>query len=30
MAQLTLPAPTAITATNTNPEVIDTGTIRRA
>lgn len=32
MAQLTLPAPTAITTTATNPkpEVIDTDTIRTA
>jgi putative transposase len=30
MAQLTPPAPTAITATNTKPEVIDTGTTRTA
>ncbi len=30
MAQLTPPAPTAITATNTKPEVIDTDTIRTA
>ena len=30
MAQLTPPAPTAITTTNTTPEVIDTDTIRTA
>ena len=30
MAQLTPPAPTAITGTNTKPEVIDTDTIRTA
>jgi hypothetical protein len=28
MAQLTPPAPTAITGTNTKPDVVDTDTIR--
>jgi putative transposase len=30
MAQLTPPVPTAITGTNPEPEVIDTGTLRTA